>query len=509
MPSMTAARPKALPIAIDLACALFAAVPLVLTAHIPLYDLPNHMGMLHVLLDRAASPTLQRIYDAHWAFVPNMGLQVFAWLLSPLLPVEASVRLFCIAIVVLLCAGTRALSLALNGGAPGLRLYRVAPLLCWGGPLQFGFLSYCFGTALMLLALALYVRLRERPAVVLFAVFAPICIVLLGAHLMALGLFLVAIAGLELSQAIRRFDWGPGAWRARIFWLAGRAALAVSLALPAVLVLLLAPSLRHTASPRFNAATSEHYSLFYKAESLVAVVWFAMPVIEVPLLLAAAMCAGLGLMLGWTKPNRCMAGMVGALGVVWLILPQGIAASAYLDYRVPWAISFVFLAGLMPNAIAARQSHARARYAMAGVLALMVVARIGSVSLRWLHCEPELAAIDHALSSLPEGTSLWVVKGTLPGKIMKTPPLEHAAGYIVLRRDGFETEVFAGAAGQMVSLQPRYLPLYRMEPAQDLLGLPAGYDAALVLYPELVRRAAGLALRQVAKGAHFEVLLRQ
>ena len=495
--------------ALDGACALCAAAPLVLTAHIPLYDLPNHMGMLHVLLDRAASLTLQQIYGAHWAFVPNMGLQVFAWLLSPLLPVEASVRLFCIATVLLLCAGTRALSLALSGGAPGLRLYRAAPLLCWGGPMQFGFISYCFGIALMLLALALYVRMRERRAVVLFAVFAQICFVLLGTHLMAFGLFLAAIAGLELSEAIPRLAHAPGALRASILWLAGRAALAVSLALPALAVLLLAPPLRNTAAPNFKAATAEGFSLFYKAESLAAITWFAMPDIEVPLLVAAAFCAGLALVLGWIRPHWRMAGMVGVLGVVWLILPRGITASFYVDYRVPWAICFIFLAGLMPGAPAARQNNATPRHAMAGLLAAMVAVRLGSVSLRWLHCEPELAAIDHALATLPEGTSLWLVKGMLPGKVMKTPPLEHAAGYLVLRRDGFESEVFAGAAGQMVSLQPHYLPLYRMEAAHDLLALPPGYDAVLVLYPALVRRAPGLDLRQVAVGAHFELLRRR
>ena len=263
----------------------------------PLYDLPNHIAMLHVLLDGAATPPLSQIYGVHWAFVPNMGLQVAAWLLSPLFSVEASVRLFCIATVLLLCAGTRALSLAFAAAGTGQRLYRLAPLLVWGGPLQFGFISYCFGCGLMLLALALYMRVRTHRARLIVGVFAPICFVLLAAHLMALGLFLAAVAGLELTETIL-----PAAapstrpprtnqWRARIAWLAGRAALVAAMALPALAILWLAPPLGNTAAPHFHATNGQGFSLLFKAESFAAITWFAMPAVEVPLLLAALACA--------------------------------------------------------------------------------------------------------------------------------------------------------------------------------------------------------------------------
>ena len=487
---------------IDLACTMLAALPLLLTAHLPLYDLPNHIAMLHVLLDGAANPPLSQIYGVHWAFVPNMGLQVAAWLLQPLLSVEASVRLFCIATVLLLCEGTRALSIAFSAGESGPRLYRLAPLLVWGGPMQFGFVSYCFGCGLMLLGLALYARLRTRRARLLVPVFAPICVILLATHLMALGLFLAAVAGLELTEAAL----GAAPLRARVAGLAVQAARAAAMALPALAALLLAPTLRSTAAPNFRATTVDGFSLLYKAESIAAITWFAMPAVEVPLLLVALACAGVALLLGWIKLNPRMLGIAIVLGLVWLALPRGITASFYVDYRVPWAISFIVLAGLMRG----ERAHAPggARLAMAGVLALLVAVRIASISLRWLHCAPELSAIDNALATLPQGASVWVVKGSVAGKVMKTPPLEHTAADIVTRRNGFESEVFAGAAGQMVFLKPRYLSMYQMEAAHDLLRVPAGFDAVLVFYPDLVRRAPGLGFHQVAAGSHFELLRR-
>ena len=487
--------------AIDLAYAAAATLPLLLTAHLPLYDLPNHIAMLHVLLEGATNPTLSRIYGVHWAFVPNMGLQVFAWLLSPFLTVEASVRLFCIATVLLLCLGTRELALALDGGRKGLRLYRLAPFLVWGGPMQFGFITYCFGVGLMLCALALYLRLRRRSPVLRIAVLAPVCIVLLATHLMAYGLFLAAVAGWEIAEAAR----ATAPRRERLIRLARQGVVSVAMAAPALTILLLAPPLRHTAAPHFAATSDEGFSPFFKAESLAAITWFAMPLVEVPLLLAAAACAVLALWRGWIRLSPRMAITLGLLALVWLALPRGIKASFYVDYRVPWAICFVALAGLAPGPV--RVARPAARQGLAFVLAALVAVRIGSVCVRFLGSEPDLAAIDHALATLPEGTSLWLVKGTEPGKLMKTPPLEHSAAYVVLRRNGFESEVFAGAAGQMVYLQPPYLPLYRIQAARDLLRVPDGFGAVLVLYPELVRRAPGLAWRRVVAGPDFELLV--
>ncbi len=481
--------------AIDLACALAAIAPLLLTAHLPLYDLPNHIAMLHVLLARATSPTLQHIYGVHWAFVPNMALQLFAWPLHPLLSVEATVRLFCIVTVLLLCAGTRALNLALGGDR--LRVWRAAPLLCWGAPLQFGFVSYCMGVGLMLLALALYIRTRHRAWPFLAALFVPIGAVLLAAHLMAWGFFSISLAGCELAAALSR----PPPMRARARWLCGRAVLVAGLSLPALLLLLVAQPQAHNAAPDFTHA-AKLSSLVFKAQSLAAITWFAMPALELPLLLAALACLGAALWWRLLRPHPMMAGMAGLLGVAWLILPRDIAASAYVDYRVPWAMSFIVLAGLMAGPAASRPRLRALTAVMVGLAAL----RVGSIAMRAVQCEPEMAAIDRALAGLPSGASLWVVKGRTPGSLMKTPPVEHMAAYIVLRRDGFDAQAFAGAPGQLVYLQPRYRQMYRMETAAALAMPPEGYDDVLVLNPALAGVPALPALHCVASGTHFMLL---
>ena len=487
--------------AIDVACALFAALPLVLTAHVPLYDLPNHIAMLHVLLDGSANPTLARIYGVHWAFVPNMGLQVFAWLFSPVLAVEASARLFCIATVLLLCAGTRALSLALNAGEPGPRLYRAAPLLVWGGPLQFGFVSYCFGIGLMLLGVALYVRLRGRAWPLLAGVFLPFSVVLLACHLIAFGLFVTALGGLEAAQALRE----PGTVKSRLVELVRRGLFVAGLTLPALLALVMAPPLGNNAAPAF-VHIIKLSSLFLKAQCIAAITWFAMPAVEIPLLLAALACLGLGLWRHLVRLHIGAAGMVAALGTLWLILPRDLPAGDYVDYRLPWAISFVLLASLAAPERPLPGSLARLQRGLAVALAGLVALRVGSLGWRAVQAEPEIAAVDRALSILPVGSSLWVVRRITAGSIMKNPPLEHSAAFLVSRRQGFEPEVFAGTAGELVYLQPHYRAMYRLLAPSRLEHVPDGYDAVLVLNPALAGMKADRPLHCLAWGAHFQLL---
>ena len=488
--------------AIDFACALFACLPLVLTSHLPLYDMPNHIAMLHVLLEQAGNPVLRTIYGVHWAFIPNMGLQAAVWLLSPLFSVELSVRLFCISVLLLLCAGTKALSLALAGGDPGLRLYRAAPLLCWGAPLQYGFASYCFGIGLLLAGVAAYVRLRPRRWPLLVVIFVPFSIVLLATHLIAFGLFVASLSGLELGYAFQR----GGNLRSRAAWLGRRAGMVASLTLPALLVLRLAPPLGNTAAPNF-AHPIMWSTPYLKGQSIAAITWFAMPRLEVALLLAAVGCLALALWYRLVYFGGLMLGMVCVLGVLWLILPRSVPAGHYVDYRVPWAISFIILAGLMANK--SRQPHWKLRRGLACALAGLVFLRVGSICWRALRWEPEIAAVDRALSALPLGTKLLVIRGLDPRYIGKTPPLEHTPAFIVTRRHGFEPEVFAGTAGDMVYLKQPYRDMYQIFAPTSFRSMPAAFDATIILNPSLVPMPHTLDLHCAAAGPDFWLLTRE
>src|SRR3954451_19379285 len=62
---------------LDALAGLAALLPLLVTAHLPLTDLPNHLARQYIIRDWVSSPALQAFYYVRWALVPNLGLDLF------------------------------------------------------------------------------------------------------------------------------------------------------------------------------------------------------------------------------------------------------------------------------------------------------------------------------------------------------------------------------------------------------------------------------------------------
>src|SRR4051794_11303107 len=90
---------------LDAAISLLAILPLLLTRHLPLVDLPNHLARQFILRDLADSPVLQKFYEVHWALVPNLALELFVSAASHVVSIDMAVRLFCIAAILMLFFG--------------------------------------------------------------------------------------------------------------------------------------------------------------------------------------------------------------------------------------------------------------------------------------------------------------------------------------------------------------------------------------------------------------------
>jgi hypothetical protein len=198
------ARALSLPdVWIDAIVLVLCIFPLLLTAHIPMEDLPNHLARQYVLRDLAHSPALQQYYYVQWGLVPNLALELYFVCVRWFLPLDFAMRLFCILTVLLLFLGTRAVNRTLSDGTS--RLYRAVPVICWGGPLQEGFLNYCFGVGLALVLYGTWLRLRERNLGVRTAFLLAAGTGLMLCHLAAFGLFAIAAGVTELV--------GPDRWR--------------------------------------------------------------------------------------------------------------------------------------------------------------------------------------------------------------------------------------------------------------------------------------------------------
>jgi len=474
---------------IDAALLLLAVSPLLLTAHLPLSDLPNHLARQYILRDWADSPALQSFYTYHWTLVPNLALELFVLPLRAVVPLDLAVRLFCIATVALLCVGTRAVNRILGG--PTAYAYRTAPLLCYGGPFQFGFLSYCFGIGLALLLFAAFLRLRDRALGVQAAILLPGGVVLLLCHLAAFGIFAACVGTYEISCALDRRRTP----RETIEVLLRRMLGVAFLLLPPLLLFLLAgPHEMQTDALRWGTPHD-------KAEAIMAITLFASPLVELALLAAACVVAAIALAVGALRVHRHAVLPLIALAALTLVLPRSAMGAGYLDYRIPWAASFFAVASLVPGA-----HPGRLRTALMAAFAGLSFARIALIAVLWLRWEPIIAGIDAGFSALPVGARMMVVLGEPASTTAaRAPSLLHIAAYAVARRQAFEPSVYAGISGQILDFQPAAKPHWALLSPSSLDRIDPYYTHLLVLRPSLARIGTALMarLKPIAQGRDF------
>lgn len=482
---------------IDCLIAAICILPLLLTVHLPLTDLPNHLARQYILRDWSGSPYLQTFYAVHWALVPNLALEIFVLAARQVMSIDLAVRMFCIVTVIMLLLGTRTVNRELSGGQA--RIYRVAPLLCYGGPLQYGFLSYCFGIGLALVLFGCYLGLRTRPIALLIGFLLASGFALLLCHLAAFGLFAVAVGTFELTSSFVSGGGGRAIFSGQLI---KRALMAVFGLVPMFLVFL-------WFSPTTGTATDNaiHFSTLHeKLRSLAAITLFTSPKLEAGLLALAAAGLAAALLTRTVSFNRLGLGVVVAMLIVWLVMPNIAIGAAFIDYRLPWAIAFFVLASLMPGRRYQRWSTPFSRY-----FAVLVVARIALIAALWLTWEPTLAAIDRTLSKLPAGTRMMVIEGRSPdGTFVRQPDLASVASYLVVRRPAFEPNMFASLSGQILYFQPAFLDLWKeggfaTAIPSRLDRLNPAYEYVLVLLPRLATISPELRLICQASGTDFEL----
>src|SRR5690348_1001921 len=76
---------------VDVAIALVCILPLLLTDHLPLTDLPNHLARQYILRDWGISKELQTFYVVHWRLVPNVALDLFVLAARFVMPIDTAV----------------------------------------------------------------------------------------------------------------------------------------------------------------------------------------------------------------------------------------------------------------------------------------------------------------------------------------------------------------------------------------------------------------------------------
>ncbi|MDH5798165.1 MAG: hypothetical protein OEZ19_06340 [Paracoccaceae bacterium] len=206
MDETAAALRRYLP-AIYLLLAGMALLPFVLVGRPALIDFPNHLARLHVLAHIGDDALLAANYQVVWSAMPNLAMEIVSWPFLGLLLPETLGLLFTALSMAGLVAGTLALHRVLYGN---VGLWPAAAwLFLYNHLLIMGFLNYLFATGCALLLFAGWIASEGKPAWIRLVLFPAALIGLFFAHLFALGVYGVCVAGYELSRAWPdlRADW--------------------------------------------------------------------------------------------------------------------------------------------------------------------------------------------------------------------------------------------------------------------------------------------------------------
>jgi len=476
---------------IDGLISVFLIVPFLVTTYPPLTDYPNHLASQHILAEWATKPELQRFYYYKYSIVPNLAIDIIVPFVSYIIPVDLAVRVFCIFSVLLPFWGCRMLNRQLAGAAA--RAYRFAPFLCYGGPLQYGFLDFCFGIGLALVMFGVYLRLRDAPPRRFFAIFLACGSVLFICHLAAFGLWAASIGAFELAHPFGRLA-RPG-FRAAALEIMRRELRAALFLLPLFI-----------ASFLFGLTTIEGHTprlatFHEKLEGIAAIAMFASPRLELSLLALAMAGFAVALIVGAVRVRRESVAILAVMAAIYLLLPRVALGGGYVDYRVPWAGSFFLLAGLIPGRSAARGDRAMGLW-----FGGLAIARIALITVQWLSWDPVIAGVVTALRTLPPGARLTSVLGD-PGSTSasRSPPLENMAAYAVAYRQAYWDGIFADIPGQILFFQPAYKHPWTGFMPREVRGLDPTYGYLLVLRPDFIHVSSKLNLRCIAHGDDFQL----
>src|SRR5262249_19925641 len=142
-------------------CAVSAlTAPLLLTNLPPLGDYLNHLARMYVITQIDTDPVLARMYEVQWGVVPNLAMDLLVPPLSKIMPLTVAGRVFVALTVLLPLAGVVVLHRVSFQTRQLWPLSAVA--VAYNGLFFWGLLNFVASMGVALLAVALWLRERDR-----------------------------------------------------------------------------------------------------------------------------------------------------------------------------------------------------------------------------------------------------------------------------------------------------------------------------------------------------------
>ncbi len=494
---LASARPRPVHLRIPLAAAMVAVlvIPLLLAATPPLMDYPNHLARIWLIGGGAGVAPVSAMVQVKWDTLTNIGIDLAAWGLTQLLTYDAVGRLFVCAAILLGPLGGMVLWRALHGRAHWWQWS--FGLLAWGMGLFLGFLNFEIGLGLALLAAAADPALARRGRLALLAGRVVLAGGLLLMHAFALVFYAALLGALAIGPDSRFLLHWPTLRRiARAILLA-----AVPLAVPVLLLVLLAPSL-----PGQQTGTNLQTAAFDVRQGLISALHHPASKLEGAFLgirsyakwidgltlLALSLPVLLSL---WLRRLSAHAGMLIAVALLllcYLCTPTRLAGTYWIDARFAWMLPFALAAALRPDL-----PPRLARLAAAALFAVFVL-RTSLVAYVWHQRQADLADLSTALALVPEGAAvLPLVHQTQSGQgvlgrdttVGGFASYGHLAALAVPLRHAFVPTLFAARGKQPLQVKPPFDQIADPEggtvASADALDDPGVYAESLPEAPYL------------------------
>jgi hypothetical protein len=467
------------------ASCLVATIPIIVTGTPPIHDYPFHLAKIDVLSRHGSSAFLQAHYEVSLHLQPNLLGDLLGVLLAKLLPIDLAGRFLVAAILATQISGVCALH---HSVWRRKSLWPLASILvAYNFILLFGFLNYLLGIGLALWALAVgrWARNCVPPVRLLVGVCGALAVYF--AHLVAFGLYSVAVTAFALQAAWRHKEKS-------IF-----RQVAVDMA-PLFLVLgIFVFSSTAGAGGFMFFPEGSSYLRSKLAWSLTPLLFgnLSVDLIHIGILIGAMALAG---WMGSFRLHPEGTLVVLLLLATYLAAPVSAMSGTNLDKRIPVALAFfvVALTDLSPKGRTMGWSWRL--MVLVGVGAVMVAVRLLIVGVHMQSTQQTLSDLRSALLRIPDGAVVFTAtQGRNPsfGKrwVGWDPPIKHAVSFASLGRDVFVPATWAEATQQPIAIRPEWRNSYEAQQQNPPIVTDAdALEDTIARYREAVGERAAFVL---------------
>jgi len=444
--------------------------PLFLTEMPPLLDYPNHLARMDILHRLPGDADLAKIYSVNWRIVPNIGIDVTMPALMHVLPLMAAGKVFVALALILPLLGVIELHRAVSQTVSFWPL--AVGLVAYNRLFFSGFLNFLIGVGLALLAAALWVAWRERPAWQRVGSAVVVAVVIFFCHLIAIAFYGLLLLAVELV----RFWWMRRLGKGTV---ARLASIIPPFIIPAILYLRAPISGGDPSAGHGLVDALKHYYWALAAGPPGLKLYGLMgPFLTYNRLLdAGAVVLVLAVLVLFAIQHRLtvsppLLGALALLLIAYPVVPFFLMQTAWVDQRMPILAGFLLFAGTW-----ARVRSGRTAQLMFVAFAVAISARTFVIGQVWSHHDAQIADFRQVIAPVEPGERVLVVqtqRNADPSAMVNRPDsvpamvendaTMHLPALLVIEHKAFWPLLFTAAAKQPVKVNPPY----------DTISLPEG-----------------------------------